>query len=215
MEPNSVSWVRMTETVSNASACASRRLRIGRGAPSRGATSATVPSLAVSHLVGRGDVHPFDTEECPEERLPGRRRIALRLPHPLPERERLGPGLLSLPQEEPIHEGGQRLGIGPSAHAAHADQRIVRAPIPRLDRDPRKLQDPEEVQVVVLVGRGERHAIELGERPLRFQAQDGNPVPLVDRKVVRVREERALADDLRLPIEDSVDRLKPRLDIPT
>jgi hypothetical protein len=78
----------------------------------------------------------------------------------------------------------------------------------------RERENVKQIQVVVLVGRGERDAIEVPERPLRLQAQDRDAVSLVDRKIIRVGEEGPLADEVRPPVEDTVDGLEAKIGHP-
>jgi len=164
------------------------------GAPCRGFTSATIPIARVADVVTLRDVDTLQPDESVEERLALAIALAVRL-------HQLADQLLALADHDEVHERGDGLGVGERADAAHQDQGVVRAPVRGAQRDPRELEQAQDVDVVALVGHREADQLEIGERALRFQRLRRRRGPPHFLEVGGLGQEHALAHDVGQLVE--------------
>jgi hypothetical protein len=113
-----------------------------------------------------------------------------------------------------VREGRQRLGVEEERRPSHDDQRIARPALGRPQRDAGQAEHVEDVQVVVLERHREGHHVELAQRGAAVQAGERRAGALELGAVHVVGEERALADDVRLRVQELVDTLEAEVGHP-
>ena len=116
------------------------------------------PVRSVAYLVSLGHVDAVETRERGEED----RAVAIA---PAIGGDQLDDQLFALADDDEVHERRDRLRIREGADAAHQHQRVVRTSDARAQRDPRHREQPQDVDVVTLVGHREADEVEVGERP--------------------------------------------------
>ena len=112
---------------------------------------------------------------------------------------------LALAHRDHVGEGRERLRVQEHRGAAQDDDRIARSAVPRAQRNAGQAQHLQDVEVVVLERDRERDHVELAQRRAGLEAREVLSAALEVGRVLVVRQERALADDVRRVVEQPVD----------
>jgi hypothetical protein len=163
MFPNSVSAVVIACSVAKTSRSGAQGWAIRRGkAGSRGSRDEMRPSSPVEPGdVGAGNLLLYPGEIGLPRQIPspGGRQV-----------EKPGENGLPFAEEEEVEEVGEGFGVQRDRDAARDDQRIRLSPVRGQKGDSRHLQHLQDLRIVVLEGEGEGDDVEVGEGPLRFDA---------------------------------------------
>src|SRR5262249_47031813 len=120
-------------------------------------------------------------------------------------REELGEHLLGFADQKHVEEVGDRLGGGKDRLTTDDQQwPVVTLAAPR--RDAGQLEQRDDVQIVGLERNGERDDIELGDATARFERTQ--IAAFDDATLILVRQERPLADDAWVRVENLIHRLE-------
>ncbi len=86
--------------------------------------------------------------------------------------EEIGEKGLAFADQKEIEEVGEGFGVQGDGDAAADDERVALAPRTGFEGNPRHLENPQDVGIVVFEGEGEGDDVEIGQGPLRFEAEE-------------------------------------------
>ena len=157
----------------------------------------------VLHVVERGHVVAAFRYEPPKQVVAIRRLLE--------GRDERRNQRLALARRNHVGKERQRLGVDEGHRAANHHQRIVMRALLGTQRNAGQPQQREDVGVVPLERHRERHHVEVAHRRLRFDREQRRAVGDLRGKLGLRRQEEALADDVRLFVEELVHGLKPEV----
>ncbi len=179
---------------------------VGAPVPGRATYAGDRAVPRVLHVVERGHVVAALRYEPPKEVVAIRRLL-----EGLDERRNQR---LALARGDHVGKQRQRLGIHEGHRAANHHQRIVMRALLGAERNAGQPQQGEDVGVVPLERHRERHHVEVAHRRLRLKREQRRAGGDLFSKLALGRQEKALADDVRLFVEELVHRLKSQVGHP-
>ena len=165
-----------------------------------------MPSLAYFDVVERRHVEPALRDEAPQH-VVAIARVLKRLHERRDER-------LAFSRCDDVGKQRQRLGVHERDGAADHHDRVVRRAVGGAQRNPRQAQQCQHVGVVPLERDRQREDVELANQRLRLERHE--PASRVPQRLDLAlgRQERALADDAILGVEERIDRLEAEIGHP-
>ena len=115
---------------------------------------------------------------------------------------------LAFPCRDDVGKRRQRLGIDECHRAADEHQRMVRVAFGSVSRDTGQPEKRQDVHVVPFERHGERDDVELADRRLRFERDEGRFRGEQLGELLFRRQKHALAGDVVLGIQQAVNRLE-------